>query len=209
MDEAIFAPWENGPLAVAPGGRSLQNGGKPFFWLADTAWLLFKQLDLQQSRAYLENRRGKGFTVIQAMLLHVLPHTNYAGRAPFIEEDMARPDTAGPESYWQHVDRVLDIAEALGLTMALVPAWGANADNGRLTEGNVAAYTAFLAGRYGSRPNIVWMVGGDTLGGNNTRVWDTMGELLRARCPGQLIWLPCATQEASSATSSPRSWRIR
>ncbi len=206
MKTQTVRPWERGPLAVAQSGRSLKNGEKPFFWMADTAWLLFKQLNLEQSRAYLQNRRGKGFTVIQAMLLHVLPHTNFAGREPFTGGDMARPDTEGPDSYWNHVDSVLDMAEALGLYVAWTPAWGTNAYNGWLTEQNVAAYTLFLAKRYGGRPNIIWMVGGDTLGGENTRVWDTMGETLRAHCPGQLITFHPFGATASSQWFHTRHW---
>lgn len=206
MLQVIEKPWKNGALCVAPQGRWLQNGEKIFFWLGDTAWLLFKQLNLAQTELYLENRRQKGYNVIQIMTVHKLPLTNESGRAPFIENDFARPDTAGADSYWNHVDKVLDMAEEKGLYAALVPAWGENVDRGWLTENNVAAYTRFLAARYGGRPNVIWLVGGDTLGSKNTALWDTMGETLRAHCPGQLITFHPFGATSSSQWFHTRSW---
>ena len=44
--------------------------GKPFFWLGDTAWLLFSKLDHTETEKYLDDRRSKGFTVIQVSVLH-------------------------------------------------------------------------------------------------------------------------------------------
>jgi hypothetical protein len=40
-----------------------------FFWLGDTAWELFHRLTREEAERYLENRRAKRFTVIQAVAL--------------------------------------------------------------------------------------------------------------------------------------------
>lgn len=40
---------------------------QPFFWQADTAWVLFHRLTLDEAEVYLEDRRAKGFTVILAV----------------------------------------------------------------------------------------------------------------------------------------------
>lgn len=206
MVQKTEKPWENGALCVAPEGRRLQNGQRPFFWLGDTAWLLFRRLNLAQADTYLENRRQKGYNVIQVMLLHKLPLTNYSSRAPFFDDDVTRPDLTGENSYWHHVDKILDLAEAKGLYFAMVPAWGENVDRGHLTVENVAAYTEFVAARYQNRPNIIWLVGGDTLGDKNLRLWDTMGEILRARCPGQLITFHPFGATSSSQWFHTRDW---
>ena len=63
-------PWENGPLRVSDNKRYLQNGDKPFFWLGDTAWLLFTNISEEEAFVYLKNRAGKGFNVIQAVLVY-------------------------------------------------------------------------------------------------------------------------------------------
>ena len=54
-------------LTISPNKRHIQLDGKPFFWLGDTAWLLFQKLTYEEALIYLDNRAAKGFTVIQAM----------------------------------------------------------------------------------------------------------------------------------------------
>lgn len=47
-------------LSVAASGRHLQTAdGRPFFWLADTAWTLVNNLNREQARRYFANRRAK------------------------------------------------------------------------------------------------------------------------------------------------------
>src|SRR2546426_11857861 len=54
-------------LRVSPNGRYfVDQHGKPFFYLGDTAWLLFQLLTHEEVDEYLKDRAGKGFTVIQA-----------------------------------------------------------------------------------------------------------------------------------------------
>lgn len=201
----IEKPWENGKLCVAPEGRWLQNGQRPFFWLGDTAWLMFKRLNLSQIDDYLENRRQNKYNVIQVMLIHKLPLENHAGRQPFIEGDFTRPDLQG-DSYWSLVDYALDKAEEKGLYIALVPAWGENVDRGLLHLGNVEAYTNFIAQRYQNRPNIIWLVGGDTLGNANEQLWDAMGSILRKQCPSHLITFHPFGATSSSQWFHNKSW---
>src|SRR4051812_12855332 len=43
--------------------------GKPFFYLGDTAWELFHRLSLEEAATYMDDRKSKGFTVIQACVL--------------------------------------------------------------------------------------------------------------------------------------------
>src|SRR5436309_9013689 len=72
---------------VSPNGRFFQDAaGNPFFWLGDTGWLLFQKLDRAEAERYLENRRLKGFNVIQAMVLHAANDTNAYGSTALIEQ---------------------------------------------------------------------------------------------------------------------------
>ena len=59
-------------LTVSPNGRFLMAGNQPFFWLGDTGWLLLSKLNPEETEKYFENRKEKGFNVIQVMLLHNL-----------------------------------------------------------------------------------------------------------------------------------------
>ena len=110
-------PWKQGKLRVSENGRYLRNGEQPFFYLGDTAWLLCPVCDEEEAKLYLTNRRDKGFNVIQTVLIHRLPEMPATNPAE-VEKDPTDP------AYWSFVDRVMDIAEELGLYMALLPAWG-------------------------------------------------------------------------------------
>ena len=58
------------PLRIGPDGHHLVRAdGRPFFYLADTAWSLFHRLTREEADLYLRNRAAKGFTVVQAVSL--------------------------------------------------------------------------------------------------------------------------------------------
>ena len=139
--------------------------GKPFFWLADTAWELFHRLTLEEAELYVEDRRAKGFSVIQAVVLAELgglrvPNAN--GDLPLMNSDPLRPN----EPYFRHVDAIVAVAERKGLVMALLPTWG-DKFNRKWGEGpeiftpaNARSYGSWLGRRY-ARRNVVWVLGGD------------------------------------------------
>jgi hypothetical protein len=186
---ASAALAQTGPVAVSANHRYFSTSdGKPFFWLADTGWLLFQKLDRAEAEQYLENRRQKGFNVIQCMVLHVAAEHNTFGNAALIDRDPARPNLAGGEqNYWAHMDWIIDLAAKKGIYIALVPAWGDLAKRGQLNAQNVEAYSRFLATRYKDRENIFWMTGGDIQGDLHLEIWRTMGRTIRAVAPRQLI----------------------
>ncbi|MEJ8306323.1 DUF4038 domain-containing protein [Saccharibacillus sacchari] len=163
-------------LRVSANRRYLeQAGGAPFFWLGDTAWELFHRLNAEEAAYYLRTRAEQGFTVVQAVLLAELQGVttpSAAGRLPLKIgasglPDPSLPDTDGDDSYWRHVDAVLDEASRLGLYMALLPTWGDkfNQMHGAgpeiFTADNAYAYGRWLGERYGGRGHLVWVLGGD------------------------------------------------
>jgi hypothetical protein len=183
---ALSASLAAAELRVSKNGRFLEtNGGKPFFWLADTGWLMFQKLDRAETERYLEDRAKKGFNVIQCMVLHQASNKNAAGAAALMNSDPGKPNVDG--GYWDHVDWVVNLAASKGLFLAMVPAWGSIARNKTLNAGNVEIYARFLADRYKTKPNIIWLNGGDTQGDRETDVWKALGRTLRERDPGHLI----------------------
>src|SRR6476661_8637517 len=57
-------------LKVSDNHRYLVDAdGKPFFYLADTAWELFHRQTREDAAAYLKDRAAKRFNVIQAVVL--------------------------------------------------------------------------------------------------------------------------------------------
>lgn len=173
-------PWENGVLRVSDNQRYLCNGEQPFFWLADTAWLLFQQCSLEETYVYLRNRRDKGFSVIQAVLLH-----NMEGAAANSLAEAGK-DVTDP-LFWEHCDKVVKMAEELGLYMGLLPAWGAMVKGGVLNEENIEKYATFLADRYGNSPNVIWILGGDVRGNEGEAVFRKEGLLFKKLTPDKLI----------------------
>jgi hypothetical protein len=186
-------PW---PLSVSANHRFLQRAdGTPFFWLADTGWLLLTRLDRPGTLRYLDNRQAKAFNVIQVMVLHTADARAANGAAALVGGDPGRPlvtpgdsaSEADEYDYWDHLDWVVREAARRGLYLALVPAWGSLAKSGALSDANVVSYASFLARRYRDAPNIVWLVGGDARGNDYAGLWRAMGATLRAEDPNHLI----------------------
>jgi acetyl esterase/lipase len=156
----------HGPLKVSPDGRHLVHAdGTPFFWLGDTAWELFHRLDRPEAERYLEDRRSKGFTVIQAVVLAEfdgLTVPNAYGETPLVGNDPTHPN----EAYFRHVDFVVDRARQKGMYVGMLPTWGDKWNRKWgvgpevFTPENARVYGEFLGRRYRDAP-IVWILGGD------------------------------------------------
>jgi len=170
--------------------------GDPFFWLGDTGWLLFTKLTREEAEKYFEDRRHKGFNVIQVMVLqNVKKAVNIYGDSALIDQDVERPFTTTGNSaedpaqydYWDHVDYLVNLAQKKGLYMALVPLWGSNVRNGSVTGGKAGKYAEWLVERYKNKSNVIWVNGGDIKGSDSTAIWNIIGSTIRKTSPGQLI----------------------
>lgn len=161
------ADLSKGRLQVSENNRYLiYEDGSPFFYLGDTAWELFHRLNKEETEKYLENRRAKGFTVIQAVILAELDglHTpNAEGELPLTDNN---PENIN-EAYFKHVDWVIKTAGEKGLYIGLLPTWGDkwNKKWGTgpvvFTPENAGVYGSILGERYRDIPNIIWILGGD------------------------------------------------
>jgi hypothetical protein len=192
----VQKPRKKGRLVVSENNRFLQyENGKPFFWLGDTAWLLFKNLNRAEVEVYLENRRRKGFNVVQATLLHSLPESNAYWDAPLVDDNPAQPLTTPGNNpankieydYWDHVDFVIDRAAEKGIYIAMLPTWGANVKRGYFSIKRARAYGKWLAKRYRNKSNVIWINGGDIKGDNNTKIWQVLGTAIHETDPNHLM----------------------
>ncbi len=164
--------FSHGRLKVSDNKRYIvHEDGTPFFYLGDTAWELFHRLNREEADKYLENRRQKGFTVIQAVALAELDGLNTPnpyGHRPLVDNDLIKPDMKdGPNNdYWDHVDYVVNKAESLGLFIGMLPTWGDKwnkkwgVGGAVFTPQSAEAYGQWLGRRYKDRP-IIWILGGD------------------------------------------------
>jgi hypothetical protein len=156
-----------GKIVTASDGHHLQyEDGTPFFWLGDTAWELFHRLTREEIKFYLDNRKTKGFNVIQAVMLAEfdgLRKPNQEGQVPLSSLDPTQPN----EKYFELVDDVMHMALERNLIIGLLPTWGDKVTKlwGEgpviFNETNALAYGKFLGSRYKKYSNIVWILGGD------------------------------------------------
>lgn len=175
-------------LRIGPDGSSFVTAdGEPFFWLGDTAWSLFVNLDREQTLEYLDDRADKGFTVIQAVA--VAPPSgglgpNAHGDRPYDEAidepavtDGADPDDEEQYDYWDHVEFVVAEAARRGMYVAILPAWSGQTAGESLTEDTAVGYGEFLGARFAARhDNLIWMAGGDDNEGFFPDIWAALAE---------------------------------
>jgi len=142
---------------------------KPFFYTACTAWELFHKLTLDEAVSYLKNRAEKGFNVVQAVAVCELDGLNTptyeGGHLPFDVLATLTPN----EAYFDHVKKVIHIANELGIYIALVPMWGShwsvNNSWGKdkqplFNKENVFEFSRYLSNKMHGA-GIIWMIGGD------------------------------------------------
>lgn len=169
-------------LRVGPDGRSLVKAdGSPFFWLGDTAWELFHRLTREQAEHYLTTRANQGYTIIQAVALAELDGINTPnpyGHRPFTSTS---PTLVPNDAYFQHVDWIVNRANALGLYIGFLPTWGTqwHSSSGVLnTTDKARSFGQYVANRYRGAA-VVWIQGGDRLPENDTHL-----ALIRALAQG-------------------------
>lgn len=190
--------------------------GKPFFWLGDTGWLTFGKLSREEMNTYFQDRKKKGYNVVQVMVLHTLAVKNVYGDYALVDGDVSKPlTTAGndfnnPEEYdyWDHVDYALDVAQKNGIYLAMVPVWGTNVSSkdSKVTKADVEKYAKFLADRYKNRTNVIWLNGGDTHGEEFMDIWNALGSTLKNNNPNQLVTFHPFGRTDSSENYHNASW---
>lgn len=154
-------------------GRYLYEDGKPFFWLGDTAWLLFEKLTGEEIKFYLSDRAEKGFNVVQATMLHT---------ASGVESGK----TACRE-YFGKIAAAVEYAKLKGIYFALLPCWGAFVKQKIINDNNFETYAEFLGERFKDFDNIIWMLGGDIRGSAAPELYCAFAEILKQYNPERLI----------------------
>lgn len=191
-------PWDkHGKLTVSKSNPHYLThaDGSTFIWMGDTAWELVHRANREEARVYLQDRRSKGFNVIQTVAISEFHHDapfNHYGDSLFEDDNPLRPFvTEGGNSadliaydYWDHLEYIVDVAKELGLYIALLPTWGEwviPRTNKPLFNSPQAAYQYgwFLSNRLKGYPNIIWVLGGDrhpTERENGIGIWRGMAE---------------------------------
>ena len=209
----VSADFNHGKLIISENRRFLIfEDGTPFFYLGDTGWELFHRLNNEEVEKYLENRRAKGFTVIQAVALAELDGLNTPdaeGNKPLIDNDPLKPN----EAYFIHVDWVIRKAFEKGIFIGLLPTWGDKVDKKWgvgpviFNKNNAFKYGQWIGNRYKNFQNIIWINGGDRDGGDDNKIiWDAIGEGIKSVDKNHLMTFHPFGERSSSEWFQDSKW---
>jgi Protein of unknown function (DUF4038)/Putative collagen-binding domain of a collagenase len=187
---ALTAEGAAFPVKYSPNSRYLvDQTGAPFPILGRTAWFVLS-LTATDYHTFLDDTAARGYTAIELHVLNHDPRGNNPpfdgnGDRPFLKTingtswdgsltyaniSTDAPDFTTPnQAYWSFVDAFLAYAESKGLLVFLFPAYVgyAGGDQGWMQEvvangsSRMQIYGTWLATRYQSQKNLVWMMGGD------------------------------------------------
>ena len=101
--------------------RCFLRDGKPFFYLADTAWCAFSHLSEDEFRQYAAKRASQGFTVIQISALPLAFHTSKIH--PFEISDGKYDFGCINPAYFSHAAKLCEIAREEGLEPCIHLIW--------------------------------------------------------------------------------------
>lgn len=201
-------------LKVSSNRRYLVDStGKPWFYLADTAWELFHRTTREDAEILLKDRAAKGFTAIQAVVLAEqdgVNEPNAYGHKPLHDNDPSKPN----EDYMAHVDWIVAKANSLGMHIAMLPTWGDKwhkfwgVGPEIFNPSNAHGWGFYLGKRYRDA-DIIWILGGDrpVQSPQHTEVIDHMAKGLREGDEGRhLITFHPSGQQTSAQYFHTREW---
>lgn len=192
----------HGPIRVSASRHHLIHAdGEPFFWLGDTAWNGPLKSDEQDWATYLSDRAQKGFNLIQFVAAQWIGATTDAdGRPAYVGSDKIRIEP----SFFQRMDRRVDMINKSGMIAAPVLAWAAawNTESVHVNPGNTLSeeqltlLVRYLVNRYGAH-QVVWILAGDGIYvGEEAERWRRIGRAALNRTrhpatmhPGGKLWV--------------------
>jgi hypothetical protein len=148
-----------GPVSLSADRRYLQYAnGKPFFWLADTAWNGAIRATDEEWKRYLDDRKAKGFTGIQFVM------TQWRA-APDVRAYYTGSTLRLNPQYFRQMDRRFHAIQESGLVAIPVLLWAIGGRNSidpgyALPEAQAVKLARYMVARYGAY-RVIWMLGGD------------------------------------------------
>jgi hypothetical protein len=145
----------------------MDANAQPFYMVGDSVWMLTTNLTEAEAAQYFQQRASEGFN---AALIDAVIQADFGGpndrngNAPFTANlpgtgsfDVTKPNPA----YWQHLDKVINLAAQNGIEVVLNVFDTYSAFLTANPTANLRAYGQFLGQRYADADNIIWMLGND------------------------------------------------
>ncbi|MBI1298025.1 DUF4038 domain-containing protein [bacterium] len=200
---------------VSPTQDYLLQDGRPFFYLADTAWAAFSNLSIADWARYLAYRKMQGFT---AMQISILPITHDTSMGPG-NVDPFLPDADGNwdfnrynEDYFAKAETMVQMTVDQGLVPVLGILWCSYVPGTRCSQNSpvasampfdaMQAYAGYAAKRF--KPyNPMFFISGDTHfeSPEEEPYYMAALEAVKAVCPDALL-----TMHLSPRGDLPRSF---
>ena len=160
------------PFAAAVSGNDryiVDHFGDPWPLLGDAGWSLFGMLTPGELDTYFDGLATHGINTVLCNLIDNAFNTNapgnYNGDDPYTGTMF---QSATGSAYWTWCDTVITEAAQRGITLLICPAYagyddtqGLGAEIVAASNAQIQAYGEFIGARYRTRPNIVWVIGGD------------------------------------------------
>jgi hypothetical protein len=161
-------------LSVSATHDYLVRDGKPFFYLADTAWMAFANLPLNDWPRYLAYRKRQGFTALQISILPVTHDTSMSADNidPFLSDASGKWDfDRYNEAYFDKAEKMVAMAVEQDFLPVLGVLWANYVPGTRFSRvspiatamplESATAYVRYAAGRF-KRFDPTFFISGDT-----------------------------------------------
>lgn len=183
--------------------------GRPFFWVADTAWNLWCLGEPDEWDLYLDCRSRQGFNVVQFVAGWWRGCTQPIHGRPF---DLEHGKIVYNPSAWASLGQLFARIAAHGMVAAPINLWTLTAiDPGQVLSEEQCIEVASRQVERWNGPNVVWMLGGD---GNYTSPevearWKRIGRAVFGNRPDTLATLhPCGQTWVGEAFAAEPWYRI-
>ena len=110
---------------ISENKRYFEKNGTPFFYLADTCWSAFTNIEEKDWEYYIDYRKAQGFNVLQVNMLQQWDASQTdLDIVPFkVNQDGSFDFNSYNEQYFERAGRMIAKATEKGLTIALVLLW--------------------------------------------------------------------------------------
>ncbi|WP_247235052.1 DUF4038 domain-containing protein [Telluribacter sp. SYSU D00476] len=157
------APYQF-PLKVAASHTYLvDKTNRAFLLMGDVCLPLLSKLSYDETITYLDTRKSQSFNTV---LLNLLPDqavgTLKNGKAPFLTNDLSKPNPA----YYDYIYKVVQAALSRNILVGLVVNW----PEGSSSTSAPSAYQKlgeYLGKRFATSTNVVWIVDENSRNRNN------------------------------------------
>lgn len=144
------------------------KNGKKFFYLADTVWTAFVNIEFDEWEEYLEYRKTQDFNVLQISIAGLFKDPD---RHFFICDKNGKPDYYNiNDEYFSRAEKMLDMAVEKGFTPALVVLWchlvedtwlSINDPENIMPIDSVKPYVKYVVKSF-TKFNPIYIISGDT-----------------------------------------------